>query len=398
MLIIGWDWASDKHDLVRLDETGQIAATWRIDHTGVALQQVVVDFAAQEADPAQVHVGIEQHDGPLIPFLQAQGYRVHALNPKQVQAARTAFCNSAAKDDVRDARVIAQMLYRDLANWRLAPAPDAPADELRQFCEQHDAVTEQSVRVQQQLRALLMAWTPELHALLPDLTSAWARAYLQCCPLPQMLPTIPARTWTAFFRRHRLPHAKRQALRDLAAQPLMPIPTARLAPLALQIRQLAAQLDLLCQQLAAIDRAAAECWAEYPDRALFASLPIGEGYLVHRLACAFGTDRRQTLTWQQVAIATGVAPVTVSSGKHRAIRRRRGCDQRAHQALVQFAFLTIRSEPWADALYKQQRQRGRTHHAALRQVARKWLRILYCIWYHQTPYDQSIPKFQPSAG
>jgi hypothetical protein len=392
MLIIGWDWASDKHDLVLLNAQGQPDTHWTLAHRGAALTDLAGRLAARGVPPGEVHIGIEDHDGPIIPALQALGYVVHALNPKQVQAARIAFCDSAAKDDLRDAQVMALMLSRDLSRWHRARPLDAPADELRQLCEQHDDLVAQRVRVMDRLRALLMTWLPELHALLPGLDSAFSRELLQHWPLPQQWASVSAPAWRGFFRRHRLPHAKRDALRRLATAPLMPLPPSRQASLAAQLVDLAEQLDLLCRQLDRLGRQLAETWHDYPERELLATLPIGEGVLRYRLAAILGTDRRQPLSWQEHAVHSGVAPVTISSGKHHGVHRRRGCDQREQQALTQFAFHSLRTTTWAKALYDRQRAKGKTHNTALRQVARKWLRVAYSVWYYRTPYDPALPK------
>jgi hypothetical protein len=397
MLIIGWDWASDKHDLVLLNAQGQPDTHWTLAHTGAALTDLASRLAARGVPPGEVHIGIEDHDGPIIPALLALGYVVHALNPKQVQAARTAFCNSAAKDDLRDAQVMALMLARDLRQWRRARPLDEPADELRRLCKLHDDLVAHRVHVVNQLRALLMTWLPELHALLPGLDSAFTRDLLQHWPLPQQWARVSAQAWRGFFRRHRLPHAKRDALRHLATAPLMPLPSSCQASLAAQLVALAEQLDQLCRQLDQLDRQLAEVWHDYPERELLATLPIGEGKLLYYFAAILGTDRRQPLSWQALAVQTGVAPVTIRSGKHHGVHRRRGCDQHEQQALTQFAFHSLRNTPWAKALYDQQRARGKTHNTALRQVARKWLRVAYSVWYYRTPYDPAIPKICSAA-
>ena len=41
------------------------------------------------------------------------------------------------------------------------------------------------------------------------------------------------------------------------------------------------------------------------------------------------------------------------------------------------------------AFYRQQRDKGSSHQAALRALAFKWLRVLYCCWQTRTPYDES---------
>ena len=50
---------------------------------------------------------------------------------------------------------------------------------------------------------------------------------------------------------------------------------------------------------------------------------------------------------------------------------------------------TIPRSFWAAAYYRQQRDRGCSHQAALRALAFKWIRILYRCWQNRTPYDES---------
>ena len=49
---------------------------------------------------------------------------------------------------------------------------------------------------------------------------------------------------------------------------------------------------------------------------------------------------------------------------------------------------SIRFSRWARAYYDQQRARGNDHHAALRALAYKWIRILFRCWKERTPYDE----------
>jgi hypothetical protein len=56
---------------------------------------------------------------------------------------------------------------------------------------------------------------------------------------------------------------------------------------------------------------------------------------------------------------------------------------------VEWAGESIRHSFWARAYYAQQRARGKTHQAATRALALKWIRILYRCWQTSTPYDES---------
>jgi hypothetical protein len=44
---------------------------------------------------------------------------------------------------------------------------------------------------------------------------------------------------------------------------------------------------------------------------------------------------------------------------------------------------------WARAFYDQQRERNKSHHAAVRALAFKWLRILFRCWKDRVHYDEA---------
>ncbi len=43
--------------------------------------------------------------------------------------------------------------------------------------------------------------------------------------------------------------------------------------------------------------------------------------------------------------------------------------------------------PWTKARYRMLRDRGMKHHAAIRKLARSWIRILFRVWQTGTPFD-----------
>jgi hypothetical protein len=43
---------------------------------------------------------------------------------------------------------------------------------------------------------------------------------------------------------------------------------------------------------------------------------------------------------------------------------------------------------WAEAFYQMQRQKGKTHQEAIRALAFKWIRIVFCCWQERQPYDE----------
>ena len=88
-------------------------------------------------------------------------------------------------------------------------------------------------------------------------------------------------------------------------------------------------------------------------------------------------------------MSAGIAPITVRSGKQWHVHWRWATSTFLRQTFQEFANQSIRQCPWARAFYHQQRQRGKTHHAAVRSLAFKWIRILWRCWQDHAPYDDA---------
>ena len=74
-------------------------AAWILEVTGAA--------------PEAVLVAIEVPHGPVVESLTERGFRVHAINPKQLDRFRDRFSPAGAKDDSRDAEVLGDALRTD---------------------------------------------------------------------------------------------------------------------------------------------------------------------------------------------------------------------------------------------------------------------------------------------
>lgn len=151
-------------------------------------------------------------------------------------------------------------------------------------------------------------------------------------------------------------------------------------------------IDQLRVTLQAIDRFDEEISAlapTLPDYALFSPLPGAGPSLAPRLLAAFGEQRSRFLSAEELQQYSGVAPVTERSGKKRWVHWRWQCPTFVRQTFVEWAAQTINKSFWAGAYYRQQRDKGSSHQAAVRALAFKWIRILYCCWQTHTPYDES---------
>ena len=85
----------------------------------------------------------------------------------------------------------------------------------------------------------------------------------------------------------------------------------------------------------------------------------------------------------------GIAPVTEKSGQGIWIHWRLACSKFLKQTFQEFAGCSIVQSDWARACYDQLRTRGKSHHAALRALAFKWIRIMFRCWKDRKPYDEA---------
>jgi len=59
------------------------------------------------------------------------------------------------------------------------------------------------------------------------------------------------------------------------------------------------------------------------------------------------------------------------------------------QSFHEWAGHSIAHSWWARSYYQQQRERGKGHHAAVRGLAFKWIRIVFRCWKDGVAYDES---------
>jgi len=128
----------------------------------------------------------------------------------------------------------------------------------------------------------------------------------------------------------------------------------------------------------------------HPDMAIFDSFPGAGAALAPRLLAAMGSDRSRFESASEVQQYSGIAPVTDRSGKHMWIHRRFACPKFTRQTFHEFAGQSIRWSSWARGHYDMQRDRGKGHHAAIRSLAYKWIRIIYRCWKDRVMYNEEI--------
>jgi transposase len=156
-------------------------------------------------------------------------------------------------------------------------------------------------------------------------------------------------------------------------------------------RGLVEVLVTLRKNIVEFDRRIAEIVATHPEAPLFDSLPGAGKVLVPRLIVAFGTRRERFADAEEMQRYSGIAPVKIASGKTLQVHFRRACPKFLRQTFHEFASHSIATSIWAKAYYQHLRNdEKKDHHAAVRSLAYKWIRIIYRCWKDSKPYDEQI--------
>jgi len=81
---VGFDWASDHHDVVVVDRLGEIVADFRIDDTADGWQLLRQKLGKY----SNLAVAIETSSGATVERLLEAGYAVYPVNPKAAKRYR----------------------------------------------------------------------------------------------------------------------------------------------------------------------------------------------------------------------------------------------------------------------------------------------------------------------
>jgi transposase len=387
---IGLDWADVEHS-VHLQ-----AADGGVEHLTVAqrpevLQAWVADL--QRRFPGgQIAVAIEQRKGAVVhALLQYDCFVLYPINPKALARYREAFVASGAKDDPRDSALLLDLLVRHRAQLR-AWVPDTVESRLLlALCEQRRKLVNQRVALTNRLTSLLKQYFPQALEWVGDVNSIQGCDFLTRWPTLRAVQRARPSTVRQFYRIHNCRKADVIAARQAAIASAVPLTTdaAIIEPLRLSVQAYATQLRTALAHVATFDDRIAAVFATHADRDVFASFPGAGAVCAPRLAAAFGTDRTRWQSAAELQAHAGIAPVTVRSGKSIWVHHRLACPKFVKQTFHEFADQSIRFSRWARAYYDQQRARGNDHHAALRALAYKWMRILFRCWQERRRYNEA---------
>jgi transposase len=388
---IGLDWADKKHDLWIQPASGAKPEHVILEQTPESLHEWVAQIRQRFANQ-RVAIALETSRGAVISALQAYDFIVlFPINPKMLCSYREAFCVSGAKDDRTDAMLLEEYVRFHSAKLRPLEPDTELTRKLGGLVENRRDLVNERTRLVNQLHSLLKTYYPLVEVLFDDLTTRLAAPFLLKWPELASLKKAGAATLRKFFyaqncRGDKVMEERLQAVQK--AEPLTNDP-ALIEPALFKVKALAGMLMVLHEAIEEIEASIKQATDAHPDAPIFRSFPSAGPTMAPRLWVAFGTNRDRFESALEAQQFYGIAPVKKQSGQSKVIQMRYRCPKFARQTFHENASHAIRKDGWAKTFYEQQRRSKKGHHAAVRSVAFKLMRIYFRCWKDKNCYEAS---------
>jgi len=393
-LFVGDDWAEDHHDVEVMSEAGKVLAKRRLPEgvAGIAqLHELIGRHLGEDADEAEVIVGIETDRGPWVTALVTAGYLVFPVNPLQASRYRERLGVSGAKSDAGDAHMLADMVRTDSHQLRAAAGDSAAAEGLKVLARTHKTLIWERTRAVQRLRHQLREYYPAALEAYDDLDAPDTLELLGKAPDPARAAKLTRAQVSAALKRARRRNITDKATAILAAlrSPQLGQPAAVTAAYAATVRSLIAVITVLNEQVKILQRQVEENFGRHPDAEIYQSQPGMGAILGARVLAEFGDDPHRYADGKARRNYAATSPITRASGKKKVVAARFIHNDRLAGALNAQAFTALRASPGARALYDELRARGIEHNDALRRLANRLVGILHGCLKTRTLYDEA---------
>lgn len=389
--LVAMDWGDRKHCWALLPagaagptETGELINT----------PEAIADWAAKLAERFGGHpvaVAIEQKRGSVVHMLRRHSHLVlFTVRPGMSASFRHAFYPSGAKSDPGDTALLLDLLLHHRERLQRDEPDDENTRLLALLAEERRKTVGEKTRIVLQLTDCLKQYFPQIVHWFHSVDSRLVADLLDKWPDLASLRGANSAKLAKFLREH---HCRNEERIQERIQQIYAAVAATADPVVIEAcsrRALALvkHLRVFWADIAGLEKRIAELVADHPDTHIFRSLPGAGAATVPRLIAALGSRRDRFPTAYQVQCYSGIAPVEQASGKTRVVHFRKACPKFLRQTFQEFAGQSIRYSEWAKAFYQGQLSRGVRHHAAVRALAFKWIRIIFRCWKDRQPYDE----------
>ena len=390
-IFVGDDWAQDHHDVHLMDADGTKLASRRLPEGLAGIRGFHELVATHAEEPTQVVIGIETDRGLWVEALAAAGYQVFAVNPLAVARYRDRHQVSGAKSDAADAKLLADLVRTDRHNHRPIAGDTPDAEAIKVLARAHQNLIWTRNRNTNALRSALREYYPAALEAFDSLADRDALAILGRAPTPAdaaRLSIAKIRSALKAAGRQRNLDARALQIQTALRTEQLAAPAAVAAAFGATTRAAVAIIAELNHQIAELEAELASHFEAHPDADIYRSLPGLGVILGARVLGEFGDDPNRYTTAKSRKNYAGTSPLTIASGKKRAVLARHVRNRRLYDAIDQWAFCALTNSPGARNFYDQHRAAGDLHHQALRALGNRLVGILHGCLRHHSAYSE----------
>ena len=350
---VGINLATAKHQVCVVNRAGKVIGELAFEHSGPGLTAFTrwLDKLTGVATVDHVAIAAETPRGLIVESIMERGYPVFSINPKQLDRFRDRHTVAGAKDDRRDAFVLADSLRTDQPLFRRLARESADIIRFRELSRLEDDLIQDHGRLINQLREQLHRYFPQLLQLSAAAEDPWLWDLIEIAPVPSAARKLTRGRIERLLKQHRI--------RRLTADEVMTalrVPALHLAPgtteaasehaflllprlrlIRKQRLDTATRIEAVLDELAATGFERNDSGPEWPsDVAVLRSLP-GVGRIVAANLLSEASQAIADRDYEALRSYAGAAPVTRLSGNKKIVVMRRGCNNRLRNAVYHWS-------------------------------------------------------------
>jgi transposase len=374
-----------------MDEAGQRLASRRLPEGLTGIGQLHELVAAHAEEPEQAVIGIETDRGLWVGALTASGYQVYAINPLAVAHYRDRHHVSGAKSDASDAKLLADLVRTDRHNHRPVAGDSPDAEAIKVLARAHQSLIWTRTRHTNALRSALREYYPGALVAFEDLAHGDALGVLGRAPTPEQGANLSLTAIQAGLKRggrQRNIAARAREIQTALRSEQLAAPATVTAAFGATTRAAVGIIAELNRQISDLEAELAAHFETHPDADIYLSQPGLGVVLGARVLGEFGDDPNRYTSAKSRKNYAGTSPLTIASGKKRAVLARHVRNRRLYDAIDHWALCALNNSPGARAFYDQHRAAGDVHHQALRALGNRLVGILHGCLRHHSLYNE----------
>lgn len=389
-LIIGIDRSDKEIEIATIDQSGH-RSSQTVSTEPVEMHRWWKRLRSQYPG-ARIAVAFEQPARNLIAFFEFESdLTIYALNPSSIWAYRQSLTPSRAHTDKTAADCIARFIEHHHSDLRAYVSPDPSARQIQGYCTSRRKLVDQRTNLTNRLQATLKHYFPEAILLMHEnVFRTMNLEMLRKWPTAQAMKRARRSSIEKFFHAHgsRSPARLKARLEIIERMEALTENPAIIEPCVMEVFCIVDQIEVLNRSILRYTQTIQKLMRENEKAPLFEQLPGAGPALAPRLFAAFSIYADNCKDAAAMASLVGMAPVTEQSGKVRRVYRRLRCDRFLAQSFHEWASESWKYSKWAKAYVRHHQAEGKHFHTIIRNLAVRWIRILFKLWNTGEAYDE----------